>query len=131
MVFLKKINIAKWDNLVAAADKVGPDLLKLVSDFNGHAQALFKEDIQQGLELRVRGFSTMFFADEKANQEKVYGTKLYSVYEAALWKQTPVTSKHAISADWKIYLLIILRLASFPGCRKCRGSKLKNFYINW
>ena len=100
MVFLEKINIAKWENLAAAATEVGLNAEQLESDFNGRAKDLFNEDLQLGLQLGVRGFPTLFFVDSEGNQEKVYGTKPYSAYEDALLKQLPGASKKEIDADW-------------------------------
>ena len=100
MVFLEKINIAKWENLAAAATEVGLNAEQLESDFNGRAKDLFNEDLQLGLQLGVRGFPTLFFVDSEGNQEKVYGTKPYSAYEDAVLKQLPVASKKEIDADW-------------------------------
>jgi len=101
MVFLKKINIAKWENLAAAANFVGLDPYRFQCDFNGIANDLFEQDMQLGLQLGVRGFPTMFFVDSQGNTEKVYGTKPYSVYEDALLKQLPEASKREIDTDWK------------------------------
>ena len=100
MVFLEKINIAKWENLAAAATEVGLNAEQLESDFNGRAKDLFNEDLQLGLQLGVRGFPTLFFVDSEGDQEKVYGTKPYSAYEDALLKQLPGASKKEIDADW-------------------------------
>ena len=101
MVFLEKINIAKWENLAAAATEVGLNAEQLESDFNGRAKDLFNEDLQLGLQLGVRGFPTLFFVDSEGNQEKVYGTKPYSAYEDAVLKQLPGASKKEIDADWE------------------------------
>jgi len=101
MVFLEKINIAKWENLAAAAIEVGLNVERLESDFNGRAKDLFNEDLQLGSQLGVRGFPTMFFVASEGNQEKVYGTKPYSAYENALLKQLPAASKKEIDSDWE------------------------------
>jgi putative protein-disulfide isomerase len=101
MVFLKKINIAKWENLAVAAKTVGLDMEAFERDFNGNAEALFKEDLNFAASLGVRGFPTMFFADQEGNQEKVYGTKPYSVYESALLKQLPDAVKKHIDPKWE------------------------------
>lgn len=101
MVFLEKINITKWQNLAAAAKKAGLDVEKLEKDFNGEAQELFRQDLQLGAELGVRGFPTMFFVNAQGGQERVYGTKPYAVYESALLKQLPGAVKKAINPDWK------------------------------
>ncbi|MCF0054107.1 DsbA family protein [Dyadobacter sp. LJ53] len=101
MVFLEKINITKWENLAASAEQVGLDVQKLEIDFNGNARDLFEQDLQLASQWGVRGFPTMFFVDSEGNQEKVYGTKPYSVYEDTMLKQFPTASKKVIDKDWK------------------------------
>jgi predicted DsbA family dithiol-disulfide isomerase len=71
MVFLKKKNIAKWEHIAAAAEKVGLDTHKLKADFEGKAKELFQEDLKLAREMGVRGFPTMFFTNE-AGTEKQY-----------------------------------------------------------
>ena len=101
MVFLKKINIAKWENLLSAAHTIGLDLQQFERDYNGEAKALFAQDLELGAQLGVRGFPTMFFVDSEGNKEKVYGTKPYADYENALHKQLPVVKKEQFDKDWK------------------------------
>jgi putative protein-disulfide isomerase len=101
MVFLKKINITKWEHLATAAANVGLDVLQLENDFNGKAKALFKQDLELGVQLGVRGFPTLFFVDENGHLEKVYGTKPYSTYEAALRKQLSTAVKKPVDTDWQ------------------------------
>ena len=101
MVFLQKINIAKWENLALAAAKVGLDIERFESDFNGRAKKMFEQDLELKSQLGVRGFPTMFFVDAEGNLEKVYGTKPYDVYESALLKQLPGASKKKIETNWK------------------------------
>jgi putative protein-disulfide isomerase len=101
MLFLRKLNIAKWEHLAAAAQTVGLDVQRLEKDFNGEAKGLFRQDLELGSQLGVRGFPTMFFADEKGLLEKVYGTKPYATYEATLRKQLPNAVKTKIDTDWK------------------------------
>ncbi|KQS30719.1 ClpXP adapter SpxH family protein [Dyadobacter sp. Leaf189] len=100
MLFLKKQNITKWENLAAAAAKVGLDTVQLESDFNGKANELFKEDLALAAQLGVRGFPTLFFVNAQGDQQKVYGTKPYSVYEAALLEQMPAAAKKEIDTKW-------------------------------
>jgi len=101
MMFLEKKNMAKWENLAIAAEKVGLDLKQLKTDFEGKAQDLFKEDLKLGQELGVRGFPTMFFVDEAGNQETVYGTRPYAFYEMAILKLNPNTKKSEYSKTWE------------------------------
>ena len=101
MLFLQKINMAKWEHMAVAAKAVGLDVEQLENDFNGRGKDLFKQDLEFAAKLGVRGFPTMFFVDEQGNQEKVYGTKPYQVYEAALLKQLPGAAKNDFDTDWK------------------------------
>ena len=101
MLFLQKVNMAKWEHLAVAAKAVGLDVEQLENDFNGRAKDLFKQDLEFAAQLGVRGFPTMFFVDEQGNREKVYGTKPYQVYEAALTKQLPDAVKNDFNTDWK------------------------------
>ncbi|GAB4045835.1 ClpXP adapter SpxH family protein [Spirosoma litoris] len=101
MVFLHKKNIAKWEHLETAAQKVGLDLGRFKADYNGQAQLLFQEDLALGRQLGVRGFPTMFFIDSQGQSEKVYGLKPYAEYENALKKQLPSITKTAIDSAWE------------------------------
>lgn len=101
MMFLEKKNLAKWENMSKAAEKVGLDVSLLKSDFEGKANDLFQEDLKLGQELGVRGFPTMFFVDEAGNQEIVYGTRPYAFYEMAILKLNPNASKSKYSKKWE------------------------------
>src|SRR5690554_3024359 len=68
LVFLKKKNIAKWENISAAAQKVGLNVVQLKSDFEGKATDLFEEDLKLAREMGVRGFPTMYFIDDSGNK---------------------------------------------------------------
>jgi predicted DsbA family dithiol-disulfide isomerase len=84
MVFLQKKNITKWEHLAVAAQAVGLDVAQLKSAYEGEAKTLFSDDLALGRKLGVRGFPSMFFVDGSGNQEFVYGTKPYSIYENAI-----------------------------------------------
>lgn len=101
MVFLQKLNIAKWEHLANAAKKVGLDVNKFKTDFEGPAKKLFEEDLKLGRELGVRGFPTMFFIDEAGNQEFVYGARPYPFFEMAILKLNPSATKSEYSKDWE------------------------------
>ena len=101
MVFLQKLNIAKWEYLATAAKKVGLDVDKFKTDFEGPAKKLFEEDLKLGRELGVRGFPTMFFIDEAGNQEFVYGARPYPFFEMAILKLNPNATKSEYSKDWE------------------------------
>src|SRR5690606_640361 len=102
MVFLRKKNIARWENMALAAATVGMDVEQMKSDFDGVANSLFKKDLELAQEWGVRGFPTMFFLDADGNTEMVYGTKRYAFYEMAILKLNPGIEKREYSKDWKI-----------------------------
>lgn len=100
MVFLHKKNITKWEHLEAAGKKVGLDIVKLKSDFEGDAKILFEQDLKLGRELGVRGFPTMFFTNTKGQNEYVYGSKPYTTFETALLKLYPNAIKTNYEKSW-------------------------------
>ena len=100
MVFLEKKNITKWENLLSAADAAGLNSEAFEQDYNGKATQRFQEDLEIARQYGVRGFPTIFFADEKGEQHKVYGIKPYEVYESVVTKLIPKVSKAAYPADW-------------------------------
>ncbi|MBI2258256.1 MAG: DsbA family protein [Flavobacteriia bacterium] len=100
MVFLQKKNITKWEHLEMAAKKVGLDIVKFKTDYEGKAKELFKEDLEFGKELGVRGFPTILFTDTTGNKEIVYGSKLYETYENTLLKLFPTASKTTSDKTW-------------------------------
>lgn len=105
MVFLKKKNIAKWENLKVAAETVGLDVAQFEEDFNGKAKLLFDQDLQLAKSLGVRGFPTMFFVDEQNSRERVYGFKPYADYEAALQNLDLIKYKVIYPKDWEALFL--------------------------
>lgn len=101
MVFLRKLNITRLENLEKAAERVGLDVSRFTADYRGAAVGRFKDDLAFAAEWGVRGFPTMFFINSQGEPEKVYGTKPYAFYEAALLKQLPAAAKNAIDTDWQ------------------------------
>lgn len=100
MVFLQKKNITKWEHLELAGKKVGLDIVKLKTDYEGKAKELFEEDLKLGRELGVRGFPTMFFTDTTGQKEMVYGSKPYSTFESTLLKLFPTATKTIYDKTW-------------------------------
>lgn len=100
MVFLQKKNITKWEHLELAGKKVGLDIVKLKTDYEGKAKELFEEDLKLGRELGVRGFPTMFFTDTTGQKEMVYGSKPYSTFESTLLKLFPSATKTSYDKTW-------------------------------
>lgn len=92
-LYLEKKNIAKWENIAEAAKIANLDVEKLKKDYEGDAGKLFRDDLNLAKTLGVRGFPTLFFADENNNQLTVYGSKPYSLYENALLALFPEAKK--------------------------------------
>lgn len=101
MVFLQKKNIARWEHLATAAQRVELDVEQLKIDFEGEAKILFEDDLKLAKQFGVTGFPTMFFLDNSSNKEKVYGTKPYAFYEMAILKLNPSVTKNEYSKNWE------------------------------
>lgn len=101
MVFLEKKNITRTEHLEAAALNCGLDLDRFRADYAGAAKTLFDADLNRARELGVRGFPTLFFSDGKGLQEKIYGTKPYTVFEEALKKVYPAATPVSYDTSWK------------------------------
>ncbi|TDP03303.1 DsbA family protein [Flavobacterium sp. 245] len=95
-LYLEKKNIAKCKNIEEAAKIVNLDIQKMKTDYD-EAEELFQEDLDYGKKLGVRGFPTLFFADQNNNRFAVYGSKPYSEYESALLAVFPDAKKKTIS----------------------------------
>ena len=100
MVFLRKKNITKWEHLESAANKVGLDLVKFKTGYEGKAKELFIEDLRLCRESGVRGFPMLFFTGPDGHNEMVYGSRPYSVFENALLKLFPGASKTNYDKSW-------------------------------
>lgn len=100
MVFMQKKNIAKWENLAIAAEKVGLNVEQLKTDFEGKGKELFEEDLKFARQNGVRGFPTIFFVDSTGQRETVYGSKPYTFYETAVLKIHSTASKKEYQKDW-------------------------------
>ncbi len=131
MVFLRKKNIAKWENIEQAAKNVGLDTEQLKSDYEGKAVNLFQEDLILAQEMRVRGFPTMFFKDHKGNTEVVYGSKPYNNYEKAILKLDSGLNKNEYSKTWeslfaKYNSLTAKEYTELSGTPRIESEKLLN-----
>ncbi|WP_055095312.1 ClpXP adapter SpxH family protein [Flavobacterium aquidurense] len=98
-LYLEKKNISKWENIAEAAKITGLNIEKLKEDYEGDAKKLFQDDLNLAKTLGVRGFPTMFFADENNNQLTVYGSKPYISYENAILALFPEAKKKIINKD--------------------------------
>lgn len=101
LVFLHKKNITKWEILELAAKKVGLDVIKLKSDYEGKAKLLFEEDLKLSKSYGVKGFPTLFFMDNSGNKEVVFGSKPYAFYEIAVLKLHEAATKYQYNKDWE------------------------------
>ncbi len=134
MVFLRKMNIAKWENIVLAAEMVGLDTDQLKSDYEGKAVNLFHEDLKLAQKMGVRGFPTMFFKDNYGNTEVVYGSKPYSYYEMALLKLDTGVNKNEYSKTWeslfsKYHSLTAKEYTELSGISRIESEKLLNSLV--
>ena len=101
LLFLEKKNITKWEYLEAAAEKTDLNIEQLKQDIAGRAVTRFEEDLKLAKEMGVRGFPTMFFTDNAANTEIVYGSKPYAFFEMAVLKLNSNLTKTEYKKDWK------------------------------
>lgn len=101
MLFLKKQNLAKWENIAIAAKAVGLDVQQMKLDMVSKAKLLFEEDLQLAKSNGVRGFPTVFVIDQAGNKEIVYGSKPYAFYETAILKANGNIIKSEYSKNWK------------------------------
>lgn len=101
MVFLKKKNITKWENLEQAGKLAGLDVQKLLQDFNTNARELFQEDLNLARKMGVRGFPSIFITDNSGRSEFVYGTKPYGIYENKLKEIYPSIHKNNYPLEWE------------------------------
>lgn len=101
MVFLQKKNITRWEHLEAAAIASDLNVQQLKEDYEGKARDLFDEDLKLAKEMGVRGFPSMFFIDAKGQKEFVYGSKQYTVFEAAIHKLIPSVGKSEYNRNWQ------------------------------
>ncbi len=131
MVFLQKKNITKWEYLELAAKKVGIDIVKFKSDYEGKAKELFEEDLKLAKELGVRGFPTMIFTDETGQKETVYGSKAYAFYEIAVLKLNSTATKSDYSKNLetlfsKYHTLTAKEFSELSGTPRAECEKLLN-----
>lgn len=131
MVFLQKKNIAKWENLAAAAQEAGLDTKQFKNDFEGQAKTLFEKDLELARSLGVRGFPTMFFFDNSGNKEIVYGSKPYAFYETAVLKLHADVARSEYGKNWetlfsKYHSLTAKEFSELSGTPRKESEKLLN-----
>ncbi|MBL7733844.1 MAG: DsbA family protein [Chitinophagaceae bacterium] len=129
MVFLQKRNIAKWENIAAAAKNVGLNVEQLKADFEEKANALFEEDLKLAKQFGVRGFPTLFFTNNSGKKEIVYGSKPYSFYETAVLKLDPSVTRMEYGKNWetlfaKYHSLTAKEFSELSGAFRNESEKL-------
>ncbi|RYU91905.1 DsbA family protein [Mucilaginibacter terrigena] len=99
MVFTEKKNIAKWENLYQAALQTGLDAERFKQDFEGEAKRLFQADLNFARTMGVRGFPTLFFANDGGEQQILKGFKAYEHFEQMVKDLYPGAKKAMIDTD--------------------------------
>ncbi|MEO1418646.1 MAG: ClpXP adapter SpxH family protein [Bacteroidota bacterium] len=89
LLFLQKKNVTRWVFVEQSAQVSGLDTQQLKVDYEGVANQHFETDLALAKSLGVRGFPTLFFVNQEGQQEKVYGTKPYQVFQAVIQKLYP------------------------------------------
>jgi predicted DsbA family dithiol-disulfide isomerase len=100
MLFIEKKNITKWEHLSLAASQTGLDVIKLKTDYETTAKALFESDLALAKKLGVRGFPTLFFIDSNNNQQTLYGYNPYQKFEEAVLTSFPKAIKAEYNKSW-------------------------------
>ncbi len=101
MVFMEKKNITRWENLSEAARLAGLELEKFQYDYENNAADLFREDLNLGASLGVRGFPTFFLNGQEGRQEYIYGFRPYAVFEEAIKRLNPKVSREEYDKSWQ------------------------------
>ena len=92
---------------------------------------MFEEDLNLAKEFGLRSFQTMFFLDNAANKEIVYGSKSYAFYELAILKlhNTAIKSEYNRDSETlfsKYQSLTAKEFAELSGTRRDESEKLLN-----
>lgn len=99
MLFLEKKNISKWECLKEAAEASNLNVRQFKTDYEGKAKERFEEDLELKKQMGVRGFPTIYFADEEGNRLLVYGSKPYEKYRETLLQLYPEAKKQKIGTS--------------------------------
>lgn len=101
MVFLHKKNITKWEHLSDAGKKVGLDVARFKTDYEGIAKMHFQADLDLGRKMKVRGFPTLFLSNADGNNLTIYGFRPYGQFEMAIQSLFPDAKPKAYSKSAK------------------------------
>lgn len=135
MVFLRKKNITKWENLEQAAKTVGLNPERLKTDMAGQGKTLFEADLKLARDYAVRGFPTLFFQNKNAQQETVYGAKPYAAFENALVKLEPSAKKAEYPKTWEALFatypsLTAREFSELSGTARSKSEELLNELVS-
>ncbi|GAA6765768.1 hypothetical protein AAFH68_17060 [Flavobacterium sp. CGRL1] len=83
-LYVKGINIAKWENIQQAALLCSLDVNKLRSDYKHEAEKIFQDDLLMAQKMGVRGFPCFIFTNSNDLKETLYGIRPYDEFEAVL-----------------------------------------------
>jgi len=102
LVFMKKKNITRWENIRVAAIEAKLDEAQLKKDYeSGKAKALFEQDLELARKYGVRGFPSVFVTNAAGASEFVYGSRPYSDYQTAIEKLGLNIEKQLYAKDWE------------------------------
>jgi predicted DsbA family dithiol-disulfide isomerase len=101
MVFLKKMNIARPDIMLQAANQAGLNAARWQADYNGAGQQAFEADLALARGMGVRGFPSIFITDAAGRSELVYGCKPYAAYLHVIQKLAPQATPQTYDRTWQ------------------------------
>ncbi|MDX9782505.1 MAG: DsbA family protein [Bacteroidales bacterium] len=84
MLFHKRVNIAKRDNLISAAEAAGLDLKRFVKDIEGKGKELFEADLKMAAELNVDLFPTYILKSQTGKTSRLAGFIIYEKLSSAI-----------------------------------------------
>jgi 2-polyprenyl-6-methoxyphenol hydroxylase-like FAD-dependent oxidoreductase/predicted DsbA family dithiol-disulfide isomerase len=73
MLFLDAKNISRPQHLAAAAEEIGLDWLKMMTDFDGEALREFRLDLRMARSLGITSFPTLILTDAAGNATRIKG----------------------------------------------------------
>lgn len=84
MVFLEKKNIARWQYMEEAGQRVGLNIVELKYAYDNEAKELFEADMKLVRSLRVGGFPTVVIVNRQGESVSLIGIKQYTEYVQAI-----------------------------------------------
>jgi len=100
-VFRDKVAELQWELLEPLAFETGVDIARLLKDFGGKAQVLYRKDLELAKKLNINDQPALHFFDKNDNTETFTGAGSYDQYEEAVMMMLPDAGKAKISADPK------------------------------